>query len=436
MVQPRRQSTGQQSPHNAERDDHRKVQPTSFRAAEQDDALDRQQAPTYPDSLLSDSRLEQRGNTPVRNALVHQAQQSYGNRAVQRCLSGARSGESLATRQRGLQRKTEVARESTPEHRQNDTGMPDNLKSGVETLAGMPLDDVRVHYESPEPARFQALAYTQGSDVYMGPGQEQHVAHEAWHVVQQKQGRVAATTQMKGLDVNEDDQLEREADVMGARALSLPAEQRTPPPAASVSAQPTPVLQAKVIQLLNSAQKKALDKIKEAVTAETDAVKRYTQIKAALDTLSAGTPQNIADAAKYLKVTVQKPAAPAAARPATPPATTLVYDPHGDKHFTGQDSQWLKSKEDALELMEGDITPIIDTLWQHDNPNDKGVTLFYYTLAAKKDIGEQKGTKAPTNVYTIQIDCKFAAGEIGYHGYPDKPTEKLGLGYTKHNKPW
>ena len=36
-----------------------------------------------------------------------------------------------------------------------------------------------------------ALAYAQGGDVHLGPGQEQHVPHEAWHVVQQQQGRVA-----------------------------------------------------------------------------------------------------------------------------------------------------------------------------------------------------------------------------------------------------
>ena len=38
----------------------------------------------------------------------------------------------------------------------------------------------------------QARAYTQGSEIYMAPGQERHLAHEAWHVVQQKQGRVQA----------------------------------------------------------------------------------------------------------------------------------------------------------------------------------------------------------------------------------------------------
>ena len=46
-------------------------------------------------------------------------------------------------------------------------------------------------------------------------GREQHLAHEAWHVVQQKQGRVKPTLQMKGVAINDDGGLEREADHMG-----------------------------------------------------------------------------------------------------------------------------------------------------------------------------------------------------------------------------
>src|SRR5690606_29213903 len=45
-----------------------------------------------------------------------------------------------------------------------------------------------------------------------------------WHVVQQKQGRVRATRQLQaGVPVNDDAGLEREADVMGARALQRAA---------------------------------------------------------------------------------------------------------------------------------------------------------------------------------------------------------------------
>jgi Tfp pilus assembly protein FimT len=101
----------------------------------------------------------------------------------------------------------------------NNTGLPDNLKSGIENLGGYDMSDVKVHYNSAKPAQLQALAYAQGSDIHVGPGQEKHLPHEAWHVVQQKQGRVQATTQMKGnVQVNDDKGLEQEADVMGAKS--------------------------------------------------------------------------------------------------------------------------------------------------------------------------------------------------------------------------
>lgn len=82
--------------------------------------------------------------------------------------------------------------EKTP----NNTGLPDQLKSGVESLSGHSLDDVTVHYNSPQPAQLNALAYAQGTDIHVAPGQEKHLPHEAWHVAQQKQGRVQPTTEM------------------------------------------------------------------------------------------------------------------------------------------------------------------------------------------------------------------------------------------------
>lgn len=102
----------------------------------------------------------------------------------------------------------------------NNTGMPNQLKSGIESLSGYAMDDVKVHYNSAKPAQMQAHAYAQGTDIHLAPGQEQHLPHEAWHVVQQKQGRVKATTQLKGEAINDDPGLEHEADVMGARAAS------------------------------------------------------------------------------------------------------------------------------------------------------------------------------------------------------------------------
>jgi hypothetical protein len=99
-------------------------------------------------------------------------------------------------------------------------GLPGNLKSGIENLSGYSMDDVSVHYNSSKPAQLQALAYAQGTDIHIAPGQEKHLPHEAWHVAQQKQGRVKPTMQMKvGVPVNDDAGLENEADVMGAKAL-------------------------------------------------------------------------------------------------------------------------------------------------------------------------------------------------------------------------
>jgi len=108
-----------------------------------------------------------------------------------------------------------------PDAKPNNTGLPDNLKSGVESLSGLSLDNVKVHYNSPEPAQLNAQAYAQGTDIHVGPGQEQHLPHEAWHVVQQAQGRVKPTLQMKdGVSVNDDHGLEREADEMGGKAVA------------------------------------------------------------------------------------------------------------------------------------------------------------------------------------------------------------------------
>lgn len=93
----------------------------------------------------------------------------------------------------------------------NETGMPDNLKIGIENLSGFTMDDVRVHYNSDKPATVQALAYTQGIDIHVAPGQEQYLPHEAWHVAQQIAGHVEPTTEVGRIPVNDNAALEHEA---------------------------------------------------------------------------------------------------------------------------------------------------------------------------------------------------------------------------------
>ena len=40
--------------------------------------------------------------------------------------------------------------------KENNTGLPDNLKTGMENLSGMSLDDVKVHRYSDKPTQLQA----------------------------------------------------------------------------------------------------------------------------------------------------------------------------------------------------------------------------------------------------------------------------------------
>lgn len=121
--------------------------------------------------------------------------------------------------QRVADEEEPAQRIETPAPPVNRTGLPDALKSGVEQLSGLSLDHVRVHYDSSRPSQLSAHAYAQGSEIHVAPGQEQHLPHEAWHVVQQAQGRVAATDVIEGgTAINDDPVLEAEADVMGRRA--------------------------------------------------------------------------------------------------------------------------------------------------------------------------------------------------------------------------
>jgi hypothetical protein len=104
----------------------------------------------------------------------------------------------------------------------NNNGLPDILKTGIENLSGMSMDDVKVHYSADKPTQLKAQTYAQGVDIDSGFRQEKRLPHEAWHVVQQKQGRVKPIIQVKAdVAVNDSLSLEREADEMGDKALGL-----------------------------------------------------------------------------------------------------------------------------------------------------------------------------------------------------------------------
>ncbi|NEO74910.1 MAG: DUF4157 domain-containing protein [Moorea sp. SIO4G3] len=129
-------------------------------------------------------------------------------------------GIPVAPREGGMSgRETPIQRQEEEKKPENKTGLPDRLKDGIESLSGYDLSGVRVNYNSPKPAQLNAHAYTQGLGIEVAPGQKRHLPHEAWHVVQQMQGRVRPTMEVNGVGVNGDRGLEREAEVMGKRGL-------------------------------------------------------------------------------------------------------------------------------------------------------------------------------------------------------------------------
>lgn len=108
----------------------------------------------------------------------------------------------------------------TPEAR----GIPRLLRQLMETKTTMSLDDVVVHYQSQKPKEIGALAYTLGSDIYLGPGQQRHLAHEIGHVVQQKAGIVQADRYIHGYPVNTSAALESQADHISDARLQQAAQ--------------------------------------------------------------------------------------------------------------------------------------------------------------------------------------------------------------------
>ncbi|MFZ9754052.1 MAG: DUF4157 domain-containing protein [Cyanobium sp.] len=159
-------------------------------------------------------RLQELANNSPQAAQLRRLQELANNspqvnepRQLQAMAQGA---------ERRAEAESATTKPETATAKPNLTGLPDQLKSNIEALSGLSMDAVRVHYNSTKPAQLNALAYAQGTDIHLGPGQEQHLPHEAWHVVQQAQGRVRPTLQMAGgVAVNDDAGLEREADVLG-----------------------------------------------------------------------------------------------------------------------------------------------------------------------------------------------------------------------------
>lgn len=127
------------------------------------------------------------------------------------------------------------------------------VRARTEARAGVPLGDVRVHYNSPAPRVLGAGAYAFGDEIHLGPGQEEHLPHEAWHLAQQRRGDVTPTGRSAdGRPLNGDPRLEHEADAM---AHAAPAARPDAAPAAAANA-PAAMFPA-VLQLAFKATQKS-----------------------------------------------------------------------------------------------------------------------------------------------------------------------------------
>ncbi len=105
--------------------------------------------------------------------------------------------------------------------------MPEHVQQKMESSMNADFSDVNIHVGS-KASSVGALAYAQGNDIHFAQGKfnphsnsgQQLLGHELAHVVQQRQGRVKATTSVNGLAVNDDRSLEKEADTLGAKAAA------------------------------------------------------------------------------------------------------------------------------------------------------------------------------------------------------------------------
>jgi len=120
---------------------------------------------------------------------------------------------------------------SNPIQKKQDNGgnLPDDIQMKMENSFGADFSNVNVHENSRSAKGLNAVAYTQGNNIHFAPGHNPYssqgqevLGHELTHVIQQSEGRVAATTTSpNGLPVNDDKGLESEADHFGKKAANF-----------------------------------------------------------------------------------------------------------------------------------------------------------------------------------------------------------------------
>ena len=134
--------------------------------------------------------------------------------------------------------------------------LPDPVRGKMERSFGADFSGVRVH-EDGRAGALGAQAYAKGEDVHMAPGRydpssrsgQALIGHELSHVVQQREGRVAADGQGKDAAVVVDAGLEAEADREGERAADGLSARGPSSAGASAAGAGAPVQGKGIVQL-------------------------------------------------------------------------------------------------------------------------------------------------------------------------------------------
>ena len=110
--------------------------------------------------------------------------------------------------------------QGTIQKKPNTTGMPAKVLQKMESRFNTDFSAVKIFPNSSNATKLYAKAYTQGNHIHFAPGKFnptdpeglKMLKHELKHVQQQRRGIVKPTRQIKGLPLNEDPELEKQAD--------------------------------------------------------------------------------------------------------------------------------------------------------------------------------------------------------------------------------
>ncbi len=135
-----------------------------------------------------------------------------------------------SSERKGLNNNSSKDNQSVPHKNKQDKNpyLPEKLHTNLEQSFGFDFSKVQILRNSKKAEELKARAYTQGEQIRFAPGEfnpntesgRNLIGHEFTHIVQQRSGLVQPTSILgKGLAVNNDPILEREADQLGAQAV-------------------------------------------------------------------------------------------------------------------------------------------------------------------------------------------------------------------------